>query len=297
MTACGYRHPASTGRTRRLRPRTLPSRRKALDFAANCPAPELRRQPGHGAGRQARPCAQHRSPQADRAKRLPPVPERFRGIVRHGTARHRALGNCKYLHHAMAGGRVVTTAWRLMRCCGVIELLADKSDVRNLLQGLLILEAVVRLGFGRGSDSYSKEGYVLISISGSCLCGSVTYQGEVEPVFSGNCHCTDCRKLSGGGHLALLVVPTHQISIAGNVTSHTVTADSGAQVSNHFCPNCGSQVFKSGTYMADMTFIVASTLEDPEVYKPEVSVYASRALSWDQPHLSTRAFDTMPPEL
>ncbi len=49
--------------------------------------------------------------------------------------------------------------------------------------------------------------------------------------------------------------------------------------------------------MADMTFIIASTLEDPEVFKPEVSVYASRALSWDQPNLSTQSFETMPPEL
>lgn len=132
------------------------------------------------------------------------------------------------------------------------------------------------------------------NISGRCLCGSVAYQGSVEPVFSGNCHCTDCRKLSGNGHLSLLVVPNDQVRVEGQVKQHSVTADSGATVSNYFCVNCGSQVYKTGELMPDMTFIVASTLDDPEVFTPETSLYASRAVSWDLPHSSTVVFETMP---
>ncbi len=131
-------------------------------------------------------------------------------------------------------------------------------------------------------------------ISGACVCGAVTYAGVVDPVFSGNCHCTDCRKLSGSGHLSLLVVPNHQVTINGQVQRHSVTADSGATVANFFCPKCGSQIYKTGDYMTDMTFLVAATLDDPEVFKPEMSVYASRALSWDQPHNDTQVFETMP---
>ncbi len=47
--------------------------------------------------------------------------------------------------------------------------------------------------------------------------------------------------------------------------------------------------------MADMAFIVASTLDDPEVFQPQASLYTSRALSWDPPNPGTMHFDEMPP--
>lgn len=132
-------------------------------------------------------------------------------------------------------------------------------------------------------------------ISGRCLCGAVSYEGEIAPVFAGNCHCTDCRKLSGNGHLALIAVPEAQINFSGSLKTHSVCADSGAEVSNHFCPNCGSQVYKTGTNTKGLSVLIASTLDDPELYQPEVSVYASRAVSWDLPNKDTQHFDEMPP--
>jgi hypothetical protein len=65
-------------------------------------------------------------------------------------------------------------------------------------------------------------------------------------------------------------------------------------VSNHFCSVCGSQIYKSGKLMPDVAFIVASTLDDPELFEPQASLYTTRALSWDQPNAGTMHFEEMP---
>ncbi len=135
----------------------------------------------------------------------------------------------------------------------------------------------------------------MAEFSGRCLCGGISYKGESEPVFAGNCHCTDCRKASGGGHMALFAVPESGLEVAGETRGYDLTADSGAKVTHHFCPNCGVPMFNTNTSLPGLKVIVASTLDDPEFYKPAVSIFASRALSWDQPHPSTQQFDTMPP--
>ena len=135
----------------------------------------------------------------------------------------------------------------------------------------------------------------MTKFSGRCLCGGVTYEGSGEPVFTGKCHCTDCRKASGGGHMALFAVPEGAVKISGETKSYGLKADSGATVTHHFCPNCGVRMFNTNTNMAGLTVLVASTLDDPEFYKPAMTVYASRALSWDQPDAATQKFDEMPP--
>jgi len=132
-------------------------------------------------------------------------------------------------------------------------------------------------------------------IAGHCHCGGVTYAGTAEPAYACDCHCLDCRRLSGSGHLALMLVPAAAMTFTGPLQSFSAVVDSGATVSNHFCGVCGSQIYKSGELMPDMAFIVASTLDDPDIYQPQASLYTSRALPWDMPNPATDHFAEMPP--
>ena len=36
--------------------------------------------------------------------------------------------------------------------------------------------------------------------TGKCLCGEVTYTADAPPVVVAQCHCEECRRLSGTGH-------------------------------------------------------------------------------------------------
>jgi hypothetical protein len=46
-----------------------------------------------------------------------------------------------------------------------------------------------------------------------------------------------------------------------------------------------------------MLFLRASSLDDLEVFKPQMHVYASRAASWDHRREDLPAFDKMPPNM
>ena len=37
--------------------------------------------------------------------------------------------------------------------------------------------------------------------TGSCLCGAVHYTISGDPMMAGHCHCIDCRKSAGTGHI------------------------------------------------------------------------------------------------
>lgn len=133
------------------------------------------------------------------------------------------------------------------------------------------------------------------SFEGGCLCGAVRYTCESEPVVAGHCHCIDCRRLSGTGHCSHLGVPSEAVTITGAVSEYDRPSDAGNMISRAFCPTCGAPVYSTNSQMAGMHFIRASSLDDPEVFKPQLVVYTSRAPSWDHVDDSLPAFEEMPP--
>jgi len=130
--------------------------------------------------------------------------------------------------------------------------------------------------------------------TGKCLCGAVSYEASGDPVFGGNCYCADCRKTSGS-HSAVMAYPAPAVKISGSVKEYTSRGDSGGNVTRGFCPNCGSQMYSKADGMPGVVMLKAGSLDDPEHYKPAMSIYASRAPSWDQPPASLPSFPEMPP--
>jgi len=81
----------------------------------------------------------------------------------------------------------------------------------------------------------------VMSQTGSCLCGAVTYRvtGLLRPVIA--CHCAQCRK-SSGHHVAATSAARDDVAITGEVTwfQSSETARRG------FCGTCGSNLFWDG---------------------------------------------------
>lgn len=132
-------------------------------------------------------------------------------------------------------------------------------------------------------------------ISGRCLCGEVSYAGDAEPQFQAKCYCTACRKKSGAGHGAFLVVTKDAIKVLGEVRSFTHKADSGSEVTHAFCPKCGSGIYELNSAMPPMIALNAALLDDPDSFTPQMVVYASRAPAWDAVNFQGPKFDEMPP--
>ena len=133
-----------------------------------------------------------------------------------------------------------------------------------------------------------------MKISGQCLCGAVRYRGEAGPRFQGKCYCTDCRKTSAAGHAAAMGFAADAIRIEGSLKEFRSQADSGAQVTRAFCPTCGAGIYACNDRMAGLIFLRASTLDDPNLFSPQMIVWAARAPAWDPVNPGVPAFAERP---
>jgi len=93
-----------------------------------------------------------------------------------------------------------------------------------------------------------------------------------------------------------MAVPATAFTLSGEAKIYEKPADSGNIVGRAFCPTCGSAVYSLNSGAADLVFLRASSLDDPEVFKPQLVVYAAKAASWDLMDPSLPTFDTMPPK-
>ena len=131
--------------------------------------------------------------------------------------------------------------------------------------------------------------------TGSCLCGKVSYSIHAEPVRMGQCHCDHCRKSSGTGHMSNAFFPKNAVKISGDTHSYTTVADNGAEVTRHFCPNCGSRLFGTNNAFTEIMAITAGCLDDSSWFKPQAIVYHKHKPVWDCMDETVPTFDEMPP--
>lgn len=136
-----------------------------------------------------------------------------------------------------------------------------------------------------------------MALTGSCLCEKVRFESQDEPLVAGHCYCVDCRKTSSTGHGTNIALPAGGLTVTGDVKGYARPADSGNIVTRYFCPECGGPIYSTNSGMDGMVFLRASALDDPEAVTPALSVYTSRAPSWDQADENLPSFAEMPPEM
>jgi hypothetical protein len=131
-------------------------------------------------------------------------------------------------------------------------------------------------------------------LTGGCLCGAVRYECSAEPFFSGNCHCRDCQRSSGGAYVPALAVPASAVKISGEVKYYDSRADSGNTLSRGFCPTCGARLFGRPSAMPQFMLITAGSLDDPSLYKPAMDIFTASAQPWDHMDPQVPKFSEMP---
>ena len=77
-------------------------------------------------------------------------------------------------------------------------------------------------------------------MTGGCLCGAVRFTLTERPKQIDVCHCSMCRKFSGGIELGLDVDPD---SIVWEGTDHIQVYASSQWAERSFCRKCGSGLF------------------------------------------------------
>lgn len=78
-----------------------------------------------------------------------------------------------------------------------------------------------------------------------------------------------------------LVAETFEVE--GITTEYEMTGGSGRSTWSSFCPTCGSPLTRRSERMGDRVYVHASSLDEPDRYKPSRSIYSDAAQPWDQP--------------
>ena len=117
-------------------------------------------------------------------------------------------------------------------------------------------------------------------ITGSCLCGSVRYETEAQPLTARACWCRLCQTIGAGGPTVNVAFPTEGMRITGDLRDYSSVADSGNRMHRRFCPVCGTHMFSEAEARPHLIFVRAGTLDDPGIARPEMTIWTSEAPAW-----------------
>ena len=131
-------------------------------------------------------------------------------------------------------------------------------------------------------------------ITGGCLCGALRYRADGEPLSQGLCHCRNCQRLSGAGHVGWLCFTEAAVSVEGEARAYAMTGGSGATATRYSCPTCHSIVFGRAEVMPGRLNLYAGSLDDTAQFKPTMAIFVRSRPPWDDSSRGLTCFETVP---
>ena len=128
---------------------------------------------------------------------------------------------------------------------------------------------------------------------GSCLCGTVKFSvtGKIKGV--GQCHCSQCRKVSGTNGNAIFLVPVADFTwVSGE--SHQVEYELKPTWGTTRCKTCGSPLPKS--IDGRQVWVPAGLMDDPLETAIGMHIFCASRADWDRPSASPLEFPEFPSE-
>lgn len=119
-----------------------------------------------------------------------------------------------------------------------------------------------------------------MTTAGGCLCKSVRFSAAAAPLAARVCWCRVCQYLGAGNGAMSVCFRADTVSVQGEVKWFESIADSGNRMSRGFCPACGTQLFSKAEARPHLTFIRAGALDDPNLMKPQMTIWTDVAPSW-----------------
>jgi len=132
-----------------------------------------------------------------------------------------------------------------------------------------------------------------VMLTGGCRCGAVRYRATGAPEFQGLCHCRDCQRLSGGGHVGFICFPRDAVAIDSEILARTGIGGSG-RGERHYCPSCLSQLFGASEIMPGKINIYAGSLDEPARFEPQFAIFVRSRPPWDDSSRNLPSFETLP---
>lgn len=113
-----------------------------------------------------------------------------------------------------------------------------------------------------------------------CSCGALSLICRGDPALIALCHCRECQRRTGSTYGIGAFFPRSQVNISGETTAYRREADSGFDVTQHFCPRCGSTVYWEAMRKPEMLAVAVGAFADPDFPAPDKQVYTQHRHPW-----------------
>jgi hypothetical protein len=119
-----------------------------------------------------------------------------------------------------------------------------------------------------------------VIVEGSCLCGGVAFEVELPFRRANVCHCSRCRKHSGGAGLVQGRLPRERFRlIRGAELLRSFRPEGGK--AKAFCSVCGSSLLGGDWPDGEEVSIRFGALDGDPGIRPEYHTFVDSAAPWD----------------
>jgi hypothetical protein len=134
----------------------------------------------------------------------------------------------------------------------------------------------------------------MAELTGTCECGAVRIVVAVPFLRVSACHCTICKKISGGGGTVSGRARTEAVRVLeGRDLITTYEPEEGSAKS--FCSRCGTNLFGGGWPDTEFTSVRLSALDEPFEGPLQAHIFTRSLAPWEllpddgATHYETRA--------
>ena len=118
-------------------------------------------------------------------------------------------------------------------------------------------------------------------ITGSCHCGAVKYEVPGQLLRFVNCHCDDCRKLSGSPFASYVAAQADGFRVVAGAEHVAAYASSPGKLRS-FCTRCGTHLFAFGENRPGLVILKAGALDSDPGLRPDVHLWTSAKAPWHE---------------
>lgn len=121
-----------------------------------------------------------------------------------------------------------------------------------------------------------------MKIDGSCFCGAITYEAELDADKVVICNCTDCQTLSGSAFRTVGLVREGSFKLlTGTPKDYVKIAESGTPRAQGFCPDCGTPIYSVSVGDGPQALGVRlGTARQRDELVPQFQVWTRSAQHW-----------------
>jgi hypothetical protein len=130
-------------------------------------------------------------------------------------------------------------------------------------------------------------------ITGSCLCGAVTFEMNDEFQEFHLCHCKQCQKISGSSNVANIFTAADNISWTQGEDLIKRYDHPGRGFTTAFCTECGSGL-PFVTQSGKILIVPAGSLDEEPSITPNDNIFWHERMSWLEESREAKTFEGFP---